>query len=428
MSFFYSDLPDDTVFFGTGILRNAQDESFSHPVQVSWLVHKHLFTFRMPWVHFSEDGDSNLELQDLRLQTPHGALTANRIEGFLNNLTPVAITAKGEHPLLWGVPPSIYSLPMDTPCEWKFRPCSSLLELSHEPLNEKYPPTHIKLAGIKAELLECLPEQLTIEKEQIFLHGTGVGTKSKSLHLEIPSRLGERFLDCIYLSLEVLQGHAPKLIELRANSRLEISKYSTADEPLRFDLWMHSCSPALLNELLPQLLLKLHLLPEEVFEPFRTTVKLISFGKTAQAPLEVKFLMLISALIILNNTDNDSFGDAVTCEILGIHKKSARLLRGLRNKLLHGGGSFHRAYPLAISDQRTALSESDLEVVSNDLGIPITPNSCNFPHLWLRLCERLSAYLWVSLLVSPPTVKHQSYRLPPMALPSGLSGLLAISP
>lgn len=54
MSFFYS-LPDDAVFSGTGFLRSQQDQSLGYPVEVSWLVRKHLFTFRMPWVDFSDD-------------------------------------------------------------------------------------------------------------------------------------------------------------------------------------------------------------------------------------------------------------------------------------------------------------------------------------------------------------------------------------
>ena len=343
MSFFYSDLPDDTVFLGTGILRSQRDKSLGYPVQLSWLVHKHLFTLRMPWVNFSDD-DINLELQDLRIQTPQGLLTSDCIDGFLKSTTPLAITPEGELPLLWNSPPSIYSLPMDTTCEWSFNPSSSLLEFSQTQPNENLVSTHIKLTKLDPELLRHLPSQLNLEDGQILFHGTGFDNESGNLHLEIPEGLGENFLDCLYLSLELLQGRAPKVVELVAHGRLEINKHATAADPDRFDLWTHHYSVSFIKELLPQLLRKLLQLPEDVFAPFRTTIKLISFGKTSQAPLEVKFLMLISALLMLSTTNDGNLQDAVTTELLGIHLPSATLIRELRNKLLHGGGSFQRAY------------------------------------------------------------------------------------
>lgn len=329
--------------------------------------------------------------------------------------------------MLWGAPPSIYSLPIDTPCEWRFRPSSSLLEFSQTPSSESPISTHIKLTGLESDLLRFLPKQLAHENSQIFFHGTGLNNESNNLHVEISEGLGDHFLDCFYLSLELLQGRAPKVVELVAHGRLEISKHSSVGDLDRFDLWTHHYSVSFIKELLPQLLLKLIQMPEDVFAPFRTTIKLISFGKTSQAPLEVKFLMLISALIMLSNANDDNLKDAVTAELLGIHKLSATLIRGLRNKLLHGGGSFHRAYPRAITDPKIALNESDCQVITNDLKIAITPSSCDFPRLWLRLCERLGAYLWVSLLGDSQKAKHKCYNVPHMPLPSGTKGLLAAS-
>ena len=135
MSFFYSDLPDDTVFFGTGILRTKRGESLSYPVQVSWQVHKHLFTFRMPWRHFSND-DINLELHELQIQTPQGLLTSECIGGLLKSTTPIAITSTEEIPLAEGFEPEDYDRPADTPCEWTFGPSSSRLKFSRSFPNE----------------------------------------------------------------------------------------------------------------------------------------------------------------------------------------------------------------------------------------------------------------------------------------------------
>ncbi|RGE39943.1 hypothetical protein DZC30_21120 [Comamonas testosteroni] len=214
MSFFYSDLPDDAVFSGTGFLRSQQDQSLGYPVEVNWQVHKHLFTFRMPWVDFSDD-DINLSLQELCIQTPQGLLTSDCIDGFLKNTTPVAITSNGEHPLFWGAPPSIYGLPANTPCEWTFHPNSSLLEFSQAQPNTLLAATHIKLTHLDPELLRHLPKQLNLEDGQILFHGTGFDNESGNLYAEIPKGLGDHFLDCFYLSLELLQGRAPKVVERR---------------------------------------------------------------------------------------------------------------------------------------------------------------------------------------------------------------------
>ena len=276
MSFFYSDLPDDTVFSGTGFLRSQQDQSLGYPVEVSWQVQKHLFAFRMPWVYFSND-DINLELQELRIQTPQGLLTADWIDGFLNNTMPVAVTATEEIPLAEGFEPCDYDLSPDTPCEWTFSPSSSLLEFRSTQLNEQRH-TCFKLTELDPELLQYLPKQLNLEGRQIVFHGTGFDSKSGYLHVEIPEGLDEHFLDCFYLSLELLQGRAPKVVELAAQGWLEISEHRATSDANRFDLWTHHYSVSFIKDLLPQLLLKLHQLPEDVFAPLRTTIKLISFG------------------------------------------------------------------------------------------------------------------------------------------------------
>ena len=418
MSFFYSDLPDDTVFFGTGTLINQQDRALSYPVKVSWLVRQHLFTFRMPWVDFSDD-DIDLELQELRIQSPQGLLTTDCIDGFLKSTTPVAITPEGEHPLLWGSPPSIYNLPADTPCEWRFHPNSSLLKFRHVSTHEHH--TLIKLTELDSELLQYLPKHLNLEDDQIVFHGTGFNTKSDYLYVELPEGLDTHFLDCLYLSLELLQGRAPKVVELAAQGRHEISKHRATSDTKRFDLWTHHYSASFIKDLLPQLLLKLHQLPEDVFAPLRTTIKLISFGKTAQAPIEIKFLTLISALTMLSNNKKDDLIDTVTGNLLGIQEPSAKLYRVLRNKLVHGGGSFHRSFP------RIGLNEGNYPDIAKDLKVAITPSSCDFPRLWLRLCERISAHLWVSLLGSSQKAKHKCYNLPRMPLPSSSAGLLGFS-
>ena len=420
MSFFYSDLPDDAVFSGSGFLRSQQNPSLDYSVEVSWLVRQHLFTFRMPWVDFSDD-NINLELQELRIQTPQGVLTADCVDGLLKSKTSIAITSTGELPLAEGFEPVDYDLPPDIPCEWVFIPGSSLLEFSQAQPNTSCHATRIKLAELDSELLQYLPKHLNFEDNQIVFHGTGFNTKSDYLYVEFPEELDKHFLDCFYLSLELLQGRAPKVVELAAQGWLEISEHRATSDANRFDLWTHHYSVSFIKDLLPQLLLKLHQLPEDVFAPLRTTIKLISFGKTAQAPIEIKFLTLISALTMLSNNKKDDLIDTVTGNLLGIQEPSAKLYRVLRNKLVHGGGSFHRSFP------RIGLDEGNYPDIAKDLKVAITPSSCDFPRLWLRLCERISAHLWVSLLGSSQKAKHKCYNLPRMPLPSSSAGLLGFS-
>ena len=133
---------------------------------------------------------------------------------------------------------------------------------------------------------------------------------------------------------------------------------------------------------------------ESTFDFLRTACQFVLHGKQMGAPLEVSYLMLmvfVEALDGKRSTNAES-----TAQMLGVSAHEATVFNGMRHQLMHGKGGFPSAYLALIQEQFEGKAPS----LSPEFAVFADESTCDFGNLWLRLCERVDAYLWRSLLGS----------------------------
>lgn len=126
-------------------------------------------------------------------------------------------------------------------------------------------------------------------------------------------------------------------------------------------------------------------------------------GKTADVPVEVRFLQLMVCVEAMDGI-RDLDGNT-TAAALGISYSAAKLLNCMRNKLIHGTGGYRQAFSEVLEEDFGGKLPKFGQGFD---GVVIKDGNLEFAQLWLRLCERLDAFWCGYLKVDPSLLVHRS--------------------
>lgn len=127
-------------------------------------------------------------------------------------------------------------------------------------------------------------------------------------------------------------------------------------------------------------------------------------GKTADVPVEVRFLQLMTCVEAMDGAETRELKEECTSALLGVSGDAAALFNEMRNSLVHGQGGYREAFEAVLAKffgKRTLQLELELKPCISADG------ELYFHCLWLRLCERLDAFWCAYLGVVPELVKER---------------------
>lgn len=149
---------------------------------------------------------------------------------------------------------------------------------------------------------------------------------------------------------------------------------------------VHASSP--MKQALSALVDAFVLMPDENFRRERLACLFHLQGKSNAAPLEIRYLMHMMAVEMWDEVG--SLQDITTSEMLGLQEPEGKLINVMRHKLVHGSGGYKDAYLTAVKDR----FDGEVPVVRTDFCGPLDKSNVDFAQLYLRLVERLDAFVW----------------------------------
>lgn len=157
------------------------------------------------------------------------------------------------------------------------------------------------------------------------------------------------------------------------------------------------------EELLRQMLQGFCDLRNDEFAHAFFALRFFLLGKTADVPVEVRFLQLMVCVEAMDEVF--VLCEKTTAALLGTSPAAAKLLNCMRNKLIHGAGGYLEAF--------TEVLKKNFKGSLPQLGpgfddVVIVREELQFTQLWLRLCERLDAFWCGYLKVDPDLLMHRS--------------------
>ena len=128
-------------------------------------------------------------------------------------------------------------------------------------------------------------------------------------------------------------------------------------------------------------------------------------GKTADVPVEVRFLQLMTCVEAMDGAETRQLKEECTAALLGVSGDAAALFNGMRNSLVHGRGGYREAFEAVLAEN---FGERPLQLELELKPCLSADRELDFCCLWLRLCERLDAFWCAYLDVAPELVKERS--------------------
>jgi hypothetical protein len=138
-------------------------------------------------------------------------------------------------------------------------------------------------------------------------------------------------------------------------------------------------------------------------------------GKQADASLEARYMLLMNCVEAMDGVWQ--LTESTTAALLGVSDAAAFLFNGMRNKLVHGHGSYAQAFA-ALGKDKLDSRQPQMEP---ELAGCIQEQQLDFVQLWFRLCERLDAF-WCAYLGVPADMVQDRYSpvtlMPAVDLPA----------
>lgn len=186
----------------------------------------------------------------------------------------------------------------------------------------------------------------------------------------------------------------------------EITFYgSRTNDPVNYLPLLKAGREPAIRVLLNALLAGVVNLTDEKFKHASFALRFFLLGKTADVPVEVRFLQLMTCVEAMDGAETRQLKNECTAALLGVTDDAAALLNGMRNKLVHGRGGYREAFKAVLAED---FKKRPLQLEAELKPCLFADGELDFSHLWLRLCERLDAFWCVYLRVAPELTKHRS--------------------
>lgn len=128
-------------------------------------------------------------------------------------------------------------------------------------------------------------------------------------------------------------------------------------------------------------------------------------GKQAKVMLEAQYMLLMTCVEAMDGEKARVLSRECTAALLGVSPDAALLFNCMRNKLVHGCGSYQQAFATFLEED---MKERQLDLEPSLQRCVINGVELDFLQLWLRLCERLDAF-WCAYLGVPSELVVQRY-------------------
>ena len=204
----------------------------------------------------------------------------------------------------------------------------------------------------------------------------------------------------IALAMELLQGGAlTKLYDLTGD---QLTLYrSSLKQPIS-QLPMLSHPQFEYDQALNKVVESLALLSPERYNDFRSACLYFLEAKVHRQQVELRYL---TAMIFVETMDlSETLTEDNTQRLLGIDSLLAKVFNCLRHMLSHGRGDMRKSYALVI-EEKLSGNAPDLKALLRIRRDGIDWNALIF----LRLIERIDAYIWTLLIGNDPQGPHRSY-------------------